>query len=186
MLLRLMVAIFCLLIALGGALHLQAGPIVQFALGRAGCEFTAAESSLSYFPTVFEAKSVRFRQGKETTTAIHAEIELIEVPIALLPLLVGKIRVGEVVLHRPRVDVIEGDEDSPDEEGGGPPDLKMAGARIEEGEFRYRRIYPGKEAVIRVGEINGKMDALDASSDAPTSGRVSAVLGKSGDRKSVV
>jgi hypothetical protein len=153
---------------------------VQFALGRAGCDFTAAESSLSFFPTVFEAKSVRFHQGREAATAIQAEIELIEAPISLMPLLVGKIRLGEVVLHRPRVEVIEGDEESPDEDGSGPPDLRVAGARIHEGEFRYIRVYPGKKAVIRVGEINGMVGELNAASDTPTPGRVSAVLEKSG------
>jgi hypothetical protein len=179
MLLRVVVVIFCLISALGALLAFRAGPIVQFALQRAGCEFSADESSLSYFPTRFEAKGVRFRQGREADTAIRAEVERVEFPLALLPLLVGKIRIGEVTLHRPRVEVIEGDEVSAGEPGL-PPDLQVEEVRIREGDFRYRRIYPGKTAVISVHDINGGVGRLDALSGEKTLGRVSARLEGSG------
>jgi hypothetical protein len=179
MLLRLMVAIFCLILALGAVLAYRAGPLVQFALNKAGCEFSAGESSLSYFPTRFIAKDVRFAQGSEATTAIRAEVKVVEAPISLWPLLTGKIRIGKVVLTEPRVEVVEGDGRGSDEPGS-PPDLLVEGVEIRGGHFRYRRIYPGKHATITVAEINGGVGELNARSAERTPGRVTAKLEESG------
>lgn len=179
MLLRSIVAIFCLILAAAALLAFRAGPLVEFALNRAGCEFSAGESSLSYFPTRFVAKEVSFRQGREAATAIRAEVASAEFPISLWPLIFGKIRIGKVVLNRPRVEVIEGDERSAG--GGGPaPDLEVEGVEIREGDFRYRRVYPGKHATVSVHGINGEVGRLIARSAERTPGRVTARLEGSG------
>lgn len=179
MLLRSIVAIFCLILALGAALAFRAGPVVKFALNRAGCEFSAAESTLSYFPTRFKATEVRFSQGSEATTAIKAEVAVVEFPLSLWPLVAGKVRIGQVVLTSPKVEVIEGDAKSEDEPGSA-PDLIVEGVEIRGGQFRYRRNYPGKHATISVNEISGGVNRLDAGSAERTIGQVKARLEESG------
>lgn len=179
MLLRLTVAIFCLILVLGAALAFRAGPFVKFALNRAGCEFSAAESSLSYFPTRFLARNARFSQGDEAETAIRAEVKEVEFPLALWPLVTGKIRIGKVVLTEPSVEVIEGGSQGRDEPGS-PPDLLVEGVEIKGGQFRYRRTYPGKHATITVNDINGGVGQLNAASAEPTPGLVTARLEESG------
>lgn len=178
MLLRPIIAIFCLVLVAGALLSFRAGSLVKLALNRAGCEFAAAESSLSYFPPRFVAKGISFRQGSEAATAIRAEVAAAEFPLSLWALAFGEIRLGKVVLHEPRVEVIEGDERGT---GGGPaPDLLVEGVEIRGGDFRYRRVYPGRQATIRVHEIQGEVGRIDARSAERTPGRVTARLEGSG------
>lgn len=148
------------------------------------CKLEIGELHLGFLNATVNLTDVRFSAGDPEATAVRSKAQRVTAHIAIRPLFKKIFWLSSVVVEEPNVLVIEGDEKlGPSAPSQSHLKFGIQNLSIQGGEFAYSRVHGGKEAVIKVHEIEGQIRDFGNAPDferTTAQGAVSAVLEKSG------
>ena len=182
---KILIAVAILLVVFVGALYAflslydfnKFKPMIAKAVKDAtGRELSIAgniEFELGIRPTLV-AERVSFQNAAWSSTPKLAQIQRLEVQIAVLPIITGKFDFAHLVLVEPRV-IVEFDPtgtsnfafdtgaDQTDDSEIPPPPLIFSDVRIEKGLFTYRDGQSGLEFSVRIDRLTADIPGFDKS-----------------------
>jgi hypothetical protein len=154
------------------------------------CKVVVRDTHLSWLQGTLRLRGVRFTWGESHATAVEADVESIDVLFAISDLWSKRVHLKNVSLNGLSVLVTEGDlKLKPDKSMGeavSPWTFQIDQVLVSNGIFAYLREYSPKSAILRVGNIEGRIGAMGNSSSllaASTHAEATGRLEKSGNFK---
>ncbi|MFC1577915.1 AsmA family protein [Thermodesulfobacteriota bacterium] len=150
--------------------------IAQLVFDATGRELTIAgniDFEIGIRPTLI-VEDASFQNASWSSTPDLARVKRMEVQIAILPLIIGKIDFTHLVLIEPAV-IVEFDSagtsnfsfgtsgEEQDDSGIAPPPLIFSDIRIEKGHFTYRDAQSDFKFIVRIDHLTGEIPGFDKS-----------------------
>jgi uncharacterized protein involved in outer membrane biogenesis len=121
-----------------------------------------AMSALS--PGKFSFGAIKFVSSKKGIPELEVEIERLSVDLDVLPLLKGDVRIGALIIEKPKVIFRDGDAKPKEEKESSHKNrslnFDLRGASISDGEFTYVRMTHGTVATLNVHNIQAESGPL--------------------------
>ncbi len=153
----------------------------------ASCELKIKEVQLSFRPLAVTFTHPELRAGNFSTTHYSAQAESIRAEIRWRRLASSEVNLSSIEVRRPRVVIVEGDDRAaPSNPPEGPPSRwhwRVGKVTAREGNFEYHRVHAGRDAHLRVSEIEaevGEVGTTAALVFRSAKGRARGLLEESG------